>query len=74
MQVGERGVVLGSKSLSVLGIFSLEVQCAATEKYGLFTQMVSKHRFDSNLLQVMSRPSSYCIPVRKCVAPVILEI
>ena len=37
-------------------------------------QMVSNNRFPSNLLQVMGRPSDYCIPVRKCVAPVVLEM
>ena len=40
----------------------------------MFMQMVSNNRFPSNLLQVMGRPSSYCIPVRKCVAPVVLEM
>ena len=43
-------------------------------KNGLFTQMVSNYRFPSNLLQVIGRPSSYYIPVRKCVAPIVLEI
>ena len=43
-------------------------------KYGLFTQMVGNNRFPSYLLQVIGRPRSYYIPVRKCVAPVVLEI
>ena len=40
----------------------------------MFMQMVSNNRFPSKLLQIMGRPSSYCIPVRKCVAPVVLEM
>ena len=37
-------------------------------------QMVSNNKFHSKLLQTMGRPSSYWTPVRKCVAPIVLEM
>ncbi len=39
-----------------------------------FAQVVSNKRFRSNLVQVIGRPSTYCIPVRKCVTTIVQQI
>ena len=62
--------VLGSKP-TVVAFFPL--LCILTGNVWS-TQMVSNYVFPSNCLQVIRRPSTYCIPVRKYVATILQEI
>ncbi len=44
-----------------------------SQGYNHITQVVSKNKSPSNLVEIIDRPSTYCMSVRKCLATTLEE-
>ncbi len=52
----------------------MNVQAGAVKPLGMFAKSFIADHLRSNLVQVIGRPSTYCIPVKKCVTTIVQQI